>query len=329
MRARTLKPEFFTDKKMSELAPVTLLVFQALWCLADDAEGVTPCEPERIKGTMFFRNPHVTVESIRVALTELYVSGRITFWQGGDDVFARIESWPKYKKGINRPSEFRNSAQHTDFHQLRDCPYMRAHGVVSESSPPSNPRAPNPTPESQEPESVGADAPRMLAIVPGVASVVPAGPIGVADVGRPAPVARAVAGALETVRTSTTRRRAREDERKLAAACVFEYVAQRLGYPKNTRYDEKREARLLRALTENKGDVGELLAVADGALKDPWIMGKDPRSPRPYTGIETLYRDRAQVERLAALAKYDPDGPPHPFLAEIEARLAEEADHVA
>jgi hypothetical protein len=44
MRARWLKPEFFTDKKIATLDPTTALVYEALWCWADDG-GVCNATP--------------------------------------------------------------------------------------------------------------------------------------------------------------------------------------------------------------------------------------------------------------------------------------------
>lgn len=319
-RIRTIKPEFWQDEKLAPLSPLERLVFLGLISQADDAGRLV----DNVKSIDGFIFPE-TEDTCRDALATLARTSRILRYvaESGQKLI-QIRNWERHQK-VAHPSPYVLPAPTAEqlaapavTESSRNSHESLAKGSCSDQLPTINdPRSP-----INEYDRVGADAPRMLAIVP-------TGAIAVADVGRPAPVARAVAGALETVRDATTRRRAREDERKVAAACVFEYVAHRLGYPKNTRYDEKREARILARLTENKGDVGELLAVADGALKDPWIMGKDPKSPRPYTGIETLYRDRAQVERLAALAKYDPDGPPHPFLADVEARLAEEADHVA
>ena len=46
MRARWLKPEFFTDKKIGQLDPVTALVYQALWCWADDG-GTAQADPSK------------------------------------------------------------------------------------------------------------------------------------------------------------------------------------------------------------------------------------------------------------------------------------------
>jgi len=69
-RARWLKPEFFEDRKMAEIGPVGALVYQALWCLADDT-GVALCDPELLKARMFSRWSAVGVPEITGALREL------------------------------------------------------------------------------------------------------------------------------------------------------------------------------------------------------------------------------------------------------------------
>lgn len=48
MRARNLKPDFFKNEKLAELPPLTRLLFQAYWCMAD-SRGVVEYRPKRIK----------------------------------------------------------------------------------------------------------------------------------------------------------------------------------------------------------------------------------------------------------------------------------------
>ena len=48
MRARNIKPGFFTDEELLELPPLTRILFAGLWCLADRA-GRLPDKPRRIK----------------------------------------------------------------------------------------------------------------------------------------------------------------------------------------------------------------------------------------------------------------------------------------
>ena len=105
MRGRWLKPEFFTDKKIAQMGPITALVYQALWVSADDG-GMAPADPELLKGQLFIRWKDIDSLSIQGALTELSLSARIQLYQGGDEIFAQVLSWDKNQK-VNRPSAFR------------------------------------------------------------------------------------------------------------------------------------------------------------------------------------------------------------------------------
>lgn len=105
MRARYLKPEFFKDKKMGALGPAGALVYEALWCLADDG-GMAKCDPAEIKAEMFLHWSAVGVPEITGALRELSGMGRIEFYQGGDEVFAKILRW-KENQPVHKPSAFR------------------------------------------------------------------------------------------------------------------------------------------------------------------------------------------------------------------------------
>jgi len=53
VRARWLKPEFFRDRKMAALGVGPALLYAALWVSADDG-GVAPCDPDRLKGELFY-----------------------------------------------------------------------------------------------------------------------------------------------------------------------------------------------------------------------------------------------------------------------------------
>jgi hypothetical protein len=108
-------------------------------------------------------------------------------------------------------------------------------------------------------------------------------------------------------------RRVRLDEwRKVAASLVFAYWAAKTGHTRAL-LDPKRESILVRGLRDNGDNPHELLYVVDGALKDDWTMGRDPRSTKRYDGIETLFKDRAHVEKFAGLCQGYKDGKPHPM----------------
>lgn len=114
----------------------------------------------------------------------------------------------------------------------------------------------------------------------------------------------------------TTERLKRDDALQRMAEVVFAYWAARMGHPKAI-LDQKRERKIVHRLKENHGDLGELLYVVDGARKDDWLMGRDPRSQKVFDGIETLFRDREQVERLANLSLGYRQGKAHKML-EVE-----------
>ena len=114
MRARWLKPEFFTDKKVAEAGPIAALVYQALWCMADDG-GTAPCDPDTIKAQMFYRWSAVGVPDISGALQVLSDMRRIARYEVGDDSYARILTWKKHQQ-VHKPSKFRypkESQEHT------------------------------------------------------------------------------------------------------------------------------------------------------------------------------------------------------------------------
>lgn len=113
MRARWLKPEFFKDRKIGVLGPIPALVYQALWCLADDS-GMAPCDPEVIKGEMFVHWSSVGLPEISEALRQLYTAQRIHFFQGSDELFAEIANFPKHQK-VHNPSKHRNALVYKDF----------------------------------------------------------------------------------------------------------------------------------------------------------------------------------------------------------------------
>lgn len=106
MRARWLKPEFFKDRKMGKLGAVPALVYQSLWCSADDG-GVALCAPEVIKGEMFMYWPSIDLPEISNALEQLAVEKRIERYTVGDDEYCLIVNFDKHQ-AVHKPSLFRH-----------------------------------------------------------------------------------------------------------------------------------------------------------------------------------------------------------------------------
>jgi hypothetical protein len=108
-----------------------------------------------------------------------------------------------------------------------------------------------------------------------------------------------------------TRERLKADAmREAQAQLLFAYWQAKLDH-KSALLDRKRLARLVARLKENAGNVNELLYVVDGTLKDDHLMGRE--GGKAYDGIETLFRDRGQVERLSVQGGYVP-GKVHPMV---------------
>jgi uncharacterized protein YdaU (DUF1376 family) len=118
---------------------------------------------------------------------------------------------------------------------------------------------------------------------------------------------------VEGVEAATQRRHTVEAALHLAVETAFAYWQARLGHP-GAILDRKRASRIEARLRENGGDVSELLYAVDGALRDDWLMGRDAKSHRRYDGIETVFRDREQVERL--VASVPGRNGQHPFLSQ-------------
>lgn len=91
-----------------------------------------------------------------------------------------------------------------------------------------------------------------------------------------------------------------EREHRASARFVFESWKLDTGHH-NAKLDAKREARIVARLRDGFTPDQLVLAVTH-RRNDPWLMG-ETSGGRVFDGIETLLRDRAQVERLIDLSK--------------------------
>jgi hypothetical protein len=279
-RIRSIKPEFFQDRKMAAVGPIAALVYVALWCLADDG-GVAPVDVDRVKGELFYGWASVPASAVADALDALERAGCIRRYRVGGDTYAEIPTFAKHQV-INKPSKTR---------------------FPRRGRPEPSGRTPEPLPEpsGSPPEKVGMEH----------------GAWSVEHGGEQEP-SKALVELRSTATPATARieehtngRRTREAALKLGAQVVFAYWAARLCHPKAV-LDRKRETRLTARLRENGGGVTELLYAVDGALRDEFLMGRDPQARRAFDGIETVFRDRGMVERLVETVPNRAER--HPFL---------------
>lgn len=287
-RQRTVKPEFFKDRRIAEAGPITALVYQALWCAADDS-GVARAEPDLLHGEWFARWPMIDVGAVRSSLWTLTESSRITLVACGDELYARINSWDRHQQ-INRPSQFRylNGKQ-----AHRDLSTAEAQGVLTEGSPSSPSPAPSPVLETTTTALVGLK------------------PNGKQVARRFEDIKAHLSGVLEAVAKGERQRFTAEEIRTAQAELVFAYWQAKCGHERAL-LDDKRLTRLKRCLQENGGNVHELLYAVDGWAKDPTFKRLKDEG-RELDGIQNIFTDRERIERLAGHCKGHRQQEPHPM----------------
>ncbi len=126
------------------------------------------------------------------------------------------------------------------------------------------------------------------------------------DLAPPLVLGNLVQERVDQIRTAKDRKREHADRMEEFIEIVFLYWREMMGKTGLTLLDVDRRRRLRARLRENGGDIAELLCTIDGALKDEWLMGTSQRSEngKKYDGIEQIFRDRGQVERLAPESRY-------------------------
>jgi len=96
---------------------------------------------------------------------------------------------------------------------------------------------------------------------------------------------------------------------------VFAYWAALFGKTRS-RLDTKRGTRIRSRLVETveADDVSEILHALDGARTDAWTIGTAPKSTKAFDGIETILRDRGQVEKFWEMVPAAVRCAEHPFV---------------
>jgi hypothetical protein len=312
-RIRTIKPEFWTDEKLSLLDPLVRLVYLGLISQADDAGRLL--DNVKLLDGMLFPN---TDDSCRDALDTLARLSRVSRYRtsNGQSII-QIVKWEQHQKVDNPSKHVLPGPEHAVLVQPPVPP--------KDTPSPRNPRETLAT-LSRDPSVTTLDhgpritdhGPTTVELVDVVRSDSANGSgtgTALITVG-PDPRAR-IGTVLAGVAEGARRRGDADRERSAKAEFLFAYWALVMDHPRAI-YDDKRKKRIESALRENRGDVGELLYAVDGARKTPYLMGENETRTR-YDGVETVLRDRAQIEKLAAKCPAYQRGEPHPRLQELEA----------
>jgi hypothetical protein len=322
-RIRSIKPEMFQDEKLARQDPLTRLVFIGLIAMADDA-GRLPDVPRLIDGFIFPWTLQSSLESIET-LMRLKMVLRYSTESGRG--LLQIVNWSRHQYVANPSKHVLPPPSDTDWQRFAVAELTESNGDPNESLMRST-AGPNESLSRSSCWEVGSRKKEIgsrmgdvttLVEVPqnGRGTVDPvAGGNGVVTTngkqrkGIPAVrVQERIATYFTDVATAT---RTKKATRAAQVDVAFAYWCAVHGKdPDRTLLDRKRELLILARLEESNGDLSILLYAIQGAKKDRALIEGG------YDRIETILRDRGNVERLAEhMPKYR-RGEMHPMAKKL------------
>lgn len=322
-RIRSLKPETASDRKLAGASRDARYTFVLLISQADD-DGLLRAEPRQLLGALYPFDEDVDSATLETWLAELQAIGAICYRRTRDGVrVVELVNWAKHQIIKNRSKPF--LLLQLDG-QCTSPPTQSSVGSTETlRRPATDPGGAESRVLSLEPRVSTPPTPPPAAVAASVAVVVSTLSNGHANgnghhhgaskqpKGLPAVVDRGRAAIAEMLalgeRESQTDR-----ERRAMISVVFSYWAAKLNHIRALQ-DPGRERLIGDRLRENRHDVNELMFVIDGAKKDRNLMGQNEKNQK-YDGIDTLFRNRAQVERLADLGGYT-TGKIHPQILKL------------
>jgi len=102
-RIRTVKPEFWSDRRMAELPYRTRLFYMALWNFVDD-HGRGRAIPKELAGFAFPHDDDVGGREVTEMLGELAAAGRVQLYKVDDDAYLWIPRFNEHQV-INNPAK--------------------------------------------------------------------------------------------------------------------------------------------------------------------------------------------------------------------------------
>lgn len=109
MRIRTIKPEFWTDKRVSDWDHFTRLLYIGTWSAADDY-GRGSAEPARIAAELFpydlSRDSRETLANVSRGFAKLSEASRIMLYEVSGERFFQIVNWTKHQR-VDKPGKSR------------------------------------------------------------------------------------------------------------------------------------------------------------------------------------------------------------------------------
>lgn len=106
-RIRTIKPEFFRSPDIAQLDFPARLLFQAMWCWADDF-GIGETNFNGLLGFAFPDEDNFTAQDLRTFCAELAQKVRVDFYTVRGRHYYAIPSWEKHQRIEKRSDRRRN-----------------------------------------------------------------------------------------------------------------------------------------------------------------------------------------------------------------------------
>jgi hypothetical protein len=114
-RIRTVKPDFFTDEKLTACSPTARLLFIGLLCFVDDY-GVMQYSPKRTK-MLIFPADNLDVEPF---IAELVAQNRVVLYQSEGRSYLWVRNFTRHQR-INRPSKWHAGPLPADHSVMTHC----------------------------------------------------------------------------------------------------------------------------------------------------------------------------------------------------------------
>lgn len=103
-RARFIRPEFFTDEKISDLPFGACMLFAGIWCHSD-LRGVFEHNPRLLRGLIFPMRDGIDTAAVGKWLEEIEAAGMISRFEADGKTWGQVVNWEKHQQISGRERE--------------------------------------------------------------------------------------------------------------------------------------------------------------------------------------------------------------------------------
>lgn len=120
MRARIIKPEFFTSRSLAKCSRDARLMFQGLWVNCD-AVGRGKADPRIVKGAVFPLDDDLTLDQVESLLAELADTNHIVIYTHDDEPLYEVVNFAKHQAKSYRTGEAKHPGPDDEGSIRADC----------------------------------------------------------------------------------------------------------------------------------------------------------------------------------------------------------------